>query len=1141
MKKITKRIVFIALVVCMTLTPYFSGEIQAEEFEEDYQNIIYHFDEINDKWISEYNNEVVFTEDELQVLEQYKGDKLKVAIAKENAMINEFDGNIVGEAYYALLQLEKDLGIDFEIDIVDAETLAAERENYDIISSFNTTVFDDIKNEEAAEEEIPNFYASKLYSTMLYEVYSRDEKQEQVDISEVLNGDTGVYSSINEKKVIETKNEEDQYYPNLVYEYSVENLINNQKLDYFILPKNSIALSEGLNKINDGFETYSMSNKILVNEKLGKEFLDIVNKTITEVKEENLTNYSESLELSKCADGYYFTEAEKMFIESTPALLTEYLTDGYPFVFYDEKNGEVSGQLVDVLKRVSAVTGLNFKNVEADSDISKIMEDLSNKEIDLGVGFGLDFNRTKFAYSADVDISDNFILMGYDGISTPVNIYEYKLGVVDKSLGHNYAEMMYPAKELYVYPTIEEAYVALKNGEIDLLSNTEDQYYFFVNSYGDYDLKIIEEVDVDSDSLLLTSHTEDGKLLASIISKTAAHIDLDEIKNKDYPLANRDTLSSFKSDSFLQIGFIIISIMTIFLLYLIYQFRKTRKTNKTLKDLNTTVNNAIKVTKFAMLQYNTRNNFIMVENQYLESMSFFEEDLITIDDKKGIDFQVISNKYLTELSYEIDKIEVHVSDFSTVFQEIQDRDEFKLKVGVKRFKNKEDIAYFEILCKKNKLNKDVIDMVMRDTTSDVLYNKYLALNVDKDSLTNCLNRKAMFELDLKKYENKTLLFISFNNLQQVNNSFSCATGDKVLIEFVTYVKGKKYVEEIYRPENTKFLLILDEFNEDIAEDLTSYVSRVITAGNVEVQLTGIFSVLMLNDHNFNSMDTILNIMSSAIKNEIAKGRDYCIIDDKMFNKYNTMNNLDSLLREAIVNDEIVPFFQPYTDIHTMKVVGYETLMRWIHKDEMIMPNILLPIAIKNGLIYDIDVIIFRKSVEFLRSLQDDGLVDNDFSASSNFTPITLSKVQVEDLMNIVTVAGVSPGNITIEITEQLFSNDEAFIKIRDLKNAGFKIAIDDFSVGHSSMSYLKRLNADVLKLDKSLLDGTHEKMNLEIYKTVVNLGLSLNAKIISEGVETQEELKVLDKAKVKIAQGYFFSRPINRTSMLEYIQSKNKR
>ncbi|MFV0314802.1 MAG: EAL domain-containing protein [Anaerotignum sp.] len=1143
MKKSTKLIVFMMLIVCTISAVCYYGVIQKEKTTtqvEDYKSRIYEIDEINDKWLAEYNNEVVFSEDELKILEKYKGEKLSVAISKENAMINEFEGHIVGNAYYALLQLEKDLGIDFEISIVDEEILRRTRENYDLVSSFNTTVFDNVVIDEA-DEELAGFYSSGLFATTLYEIYSRMEKEKNIDVYEVLSGNTGVYCSSDEKQVIGTKSQEEQYYPNLVYDYSVGNLIKNQNLDYLILPRNSTASASGLNKINEGFTTYSASNKILINEKLGQEFLDIVNKTITEIKEDNLTKYSESLELVKCADGYYFTEEEKMFIQNNPEVLTEYLVDSYPYVFLDEKRLEITGQLVDTLKNVSAVTGLQFINTRTSSNISKITEELSNKEIDLAVGFGIDFHRINFSNSVSIDFLDNFVYMGYESIDTPFNIYKYNLGVVDKSISYNNAKIMYPAKELYVYPTVDDAYLALKKGEIDLFSDTEDQFYYFVNKNKDFNLRIIESVDIYSDTPLLTSRTENGKLLASIIQKTTQHIALDEIKNRDYPLANRDILTSYKSEVFFMTGLTIISILSIFIIYLVCQFRKTRKNNDTLKLLNSTVNNAIKVTKFAILQYNYDDDFITVDNQYIDAMEFCRADLIHFEGKSGIDFQIIANEYVAEVSYVIEKEEISFNDLTKVFQEMQklDLNEFKLKIGIKKYKNEEDIAYFEVLCYKNEMNNNLIDMLLRDVTSDTLYNRYFALSIQKDGLTNALSRKAFFELDLEKCANKIFVYITFNNLQQVNSTFSYAVGDKILKEFVDTAKTKKSVKDIFRTDNTKFVMILHEFNEEIAEDLISYVSRVISVGNIQVKLSAKYTVLMLHNHSLSSVDTIFNIMSAAMKSEIQEGRAYCIIDDKMFRKYNTISNLDGLLREAILNDEIVSFFQPYIDINTSKVVGYETLMRWFHKGEIITPNIFLPIAIKNGLIHDIDLIIFKKSVEFLKVLQDEGLINENFSASSNFTPLTLSKLRVEDLVEVVHSVGVKANNITIEVTEQLFSDDDAFAKINKLKNAGFKIAIDDFSVGHSSMIYLKKLNADILKLDKSLLEDTQEDKSLVIYKTVVNLGLSLNAKIISEGVETQEEVEILRKSNVKIAQGYYFSKPISQTDMFEYICSKN--
>lgn len=1141
MIKLTKThtIIFsIVLMLVFSSCALMQSELdESKKFAEmDYSQLIYGADEIADIYLEQYVNDVKFTPEEQAAIDAYKNKTVKVAISTDSVFLTSIEGNYVGSTYYAALQLEKDLGLDFEIVLADSVSIYENAAEYDIVSSYSTSVIKSFFNE-SGESNLPLIKSDAFYTTQ-YGIYVRNSLEEELSLSGILEKNTGVYCTYYEEGIIDNGNVSMNYFPGLVYSYRMKDLIDNKELDYFILPVNSIAEQNGLNRVNIDSGTYTISRNYFLNSSLNENFISAINKTINENKEKNIMAYAESSELLKCSQGYFFTEEEKEFIQNNPVIRTGFYTNFYPYVYYDEEDGTYYGKLVEILNRISDVIGLQFKNVniENNSTVSSMLAGLKDSSVDLTVGLGITLERMGYVYYSNLYMNETSVLIGYSNNVASNDIYECEIGVIENSFMNNYISEMYPTKVLKKYRSSDEAYNALKNGEIDLFASNQSVYYFLVNDNYDYKLKIAKTLDVNPNPRYLTPRTEEGLLCLSIIDKVSSRISTQEILNAHYPLADVDTLSVYKSKLlYLSIVCTLLALIAL-IVYFGIQVLKTKKHNNYIQNLNNNMNNAIKIAKFAIMQYDFTTNSIILNETVVDLLGICKEDIVIRNNQECIDNDLFTREYQI----------VHGSNAVAQTENIRDFangnvEEFTTKIEVKRCKKNDDIVYCDLLGKRNVVNKNRVDIIVKDITTEILQLKYHELTQGRDELTRALNRKSAFEIDLKKCEGKILAYVDFDNFAQINNTFSNTIGDNILIEFTRVTDAREYVDEIYRVAGTEFLLVLNRFSEEIAREILGSIQKTVCIDSLEVELDGSMGVLILVDYCAFNMDDVINITNYAMEQAKSNiGIKYCIVDNEIVNEYNTTNSLDGLVRNAIKNGEIIPYFQPYVDVFTGEIVGYETLMRWISDEKIISPNMFLPIAFKNGMIYDVDILMFKKSVQFLKQLQDAGLVCDNFSASSNFTPITLLSIEPQELLDYVTEVGVNPRNVTVEITEQLFANDDALRNLGKLKNMGFKIAIDDFSVGHSSIAYLKRLRADVIKLDKSLLEDTQDKTNLSIYKTVVDLGLSFDAKIISEGVESEEDVEILKKSKVRIAQGFFFAKPEKSELIYKFIEERKK-
>ena len=243
--------------------------------------------------------------------------------------------------------------------------------------------------------------------------------------------------------------------------------------------------------------------------------------------------------------------------------------------------------------------------------------------------------------------------------------------------------------------------------------------------------------------------------------------------------------------------------------------------------------------------------------------------------------------------------------------------------------------------------------------------------------------------------------------------------------------------------------------------------------------------------------------------------------------------LEGELREALKRDELTLCYQPQFSLADESLIGAEALLRWRHSEKgMISPDKFIAIAEDSGLIVSIGEWVLRAACRQAKIWLDKGKRFQRIAVNLSGAQIERSNI-LSTVSRILAETKLPPQHLELEITEtyimrQAQRNIEILEKLRDL---GVTLAIDDFGTGQSSLSYLKRLPVDKLKVDRSfVMDIPQDVNDIAITRAILALGHSLRMKVLAEGVETAEQLAFLKELACDEVQGYYYSRPLDSAS-----------
>lgn len=434
------------------------------------------------------------------------------------------------------------------------------------------------------------------------------------------------------------------------------------------------------------------------------------------------------------------------------------------------------------------------------------------------------------------------------------------------------------------------------------------------------------------------------------------------------------------------------------------------------------------------------------------------------------------------------------------------------------------------------------DITERKITEEKIYN--LAYF---DRITGLPNR-TYFEDEISDgiqvNENVFVLSIGLQGLKKVYDSLGYVYGDMALKEICKRIEYCLSNDSILsRFGGDQFIALIKNVKdkkeiETLAIKVLYEISKPIKINNSEFYITSNIGIALYPNDGHDFQEILKTVDLAMYKSKEKGNNSYEFYNKNMNDEIHKRLFLEKSLHNAVENNEFVVYYQLQKDIINNRFSGAEALVRWIHPEKgFISPADFIPLAEETGLIIPIGEFVLRESCKKAKALHDEGY--NDFVISVNVSEVQLENSNfVELVKTVLKETKLQPRFLTIEITESIFmkSLDENIKILEELRDIGINIALDDFGTGYSSFSYLMNLPIDILKIDKSFVDGITESTKKEsIIGSIVSIAKKIELFVVAEGVETFEQLDILKKQDCDKIQGYLFSKPMPENEIARQI------
>ena len=415
--------------------------------------------------------------------------------------------------------------------------------------------------------------------------------------------------------------------------------------------------------------------------------------------------------------------------------------------------------------------------------------------------------------------------------------------------------------------------------------------------------------------------------------------------------------------------------------------------------------------------------------------------------------------------------------------------------------------------------------------------------IEKDSLTGLYTEQAFFHYSrrIMQFRSDKKMHVIIGRIKDFELIISIYGRKKAneLLCYMASIYNKKFKYGLLAKKGkASFLCLLsDDYKLDHQR-----MDNVINEFTENAPIKGIrikYGIYKNIDKNL-PITTICDYASMAAETVMEDyNHDYAYYTDELAQKriYNQM--IENCFTDALKNKEFMIYYQPKIDVITEKVIGAEALVRWQRTDgSMISPENFIPIYEKNGQIQKLDAYIFGQVCRLQKRILDESKKLLSVSVNLSRSSILCEEI-VEQYTKIVRENDIPITCVPLEITESASIYGQKVVKVAErLLQSGFKLHIDDFGSGYSSMESLSRLPFSVLKIDKSLIDHICETRVEILVNHIIKLSKDLNMRVLAEGVETKEQLDILRKIKCDEIQGFYYARPMPEVEFVEYVRRK---
>jgi len=444
-------------------------------------------------------------------------------------------------------------------------------------------------------------------------------------------------------------------------------------------------------------------------------------------------------------------------------------------------------------------------------------------------------------------------------------------------------------------------------------------------------------------------------------------------------------------------------------------------------------------------------------------------------------------------------------------------------------------------------------MVFHDVSVARAMTRKMTHLAQHDNLTDLPNRVLLNDrlreaiiLSSRHQRKLSVLFLDLDRFKHINDSMGHVVGDRLLQSVARRLFAcVRSSDTVARQGGDEFVVLLWEVRRAEAAAITA--AKILAAlrkphliDEHELHITGSMGIVTYPDDG-TDVETLMKKADLAMYHAKETGRDsYQFFKPEMNARAIERQSLEDSLRYAIERQELVLHYQPKVNLATGGIIGAEALIRWRQPQRgLVPPGRFITIAEDCGLIVPIGRWVLREACRQTRAWQTAGLpplcVAINVSAVELRAPGFVSGVRA-----ILKETGLEPRYLELELTETVLIEDSRSVAevLKELKDVGVLLALDDFGTGYSSLSHLKRFPIDALKIDQSFVrDLTIDEDDAGIVTAVIGMGKSLHMWVVAEGVETREQLEILQEHGCPQGQGYYFCRPLPAEEFGQLLES----
>ena len=381
-----------------------------------------------------------------------------------------------------------------------------------------------------------------------------------------------------------------------------------------------------------------------------------------------------------------------------------------------------------------------------------------------------------------------------------------------------------------------------------------------------------------------------------------------------------------------------------------------------------------------------------------------------------------------------------------------------------------------------------------------------------------------------------LMFVDVDRFKLVNDSLGHEAGDELLrivAKRLQYPIRKG--DQLFRWGGDEFTLVLENIGdvcmvENMAQRIIAAMSEPINLKGQEVLVTTSIGIAIYNcDDDMASAQLISNADAAMYRAKRAGRNCFMFYDPRMNDKAFEQLTIETSLKQALGNNEFRLYYQPRLSVFSGKVTAVETLLRWMHPQfGLVTPDKFIPMLEDSGMIKTVGEWVLKSACKQLKKWQTSGMPSVRVSVNVSAKQLLFGNI-VEQVKQAISEADIDPHNLELEFTESLFVEDREYVLLimKRLKEIGVSLTIDDFGSGYWSLSYLKQIPVDYIKIGRGFIQGVlHNNKDAEITRAIARLAYSLNMRLVAEGVESQEQVEALKQTGCHELQGYLFGKPM---------------